>query len=199
MKTKIFAGSAIVLILGYFIATPYITAYQIKSAAENQNAEALAQHIEFRALRNSLRNQMKELLIKELEKDEFKGTQIAQYGTAFGGVMVGKMIDSYVTPDNIANLMRGDKSLADLPIADLINGKTTIEAVMSQDATDSNNASGSAETSSSELLSDASMSYESFGTFTITGVNPKSGEAMRFVLSRQGLISWKLTAVSLPL
>ena len=42
----------------YVAAAPYITVYQMKSAAESRDGEALSEHIEFPSVRQSLKDQM---------------------------------------------------------------------------------------------------------------------------------------------
>jgi hypothetical protein len=70
--SKILAAIGLVLfaILIYIAASPYITVYQMKSAAERHDGEALSEHIEFPSVRQSLKDQMNAMLMKEMAKDD---------------------------------------------------------------------------------------------------------------------------------
>ena len=196
MNIKIIVGLVVVLILGYAGASPYITAYRMKNAADSQDKDTLVKLIDFPALQGSLREQMKVVLDKEMAKDEIKNSQFAAYGNTFGGIMVAEIVDAYVTPDNITELVRGDVSMTDLPVAELMKGEKSISEIMDQKKAASASSAGSE--ASSNLSSDASMSYESLSEFSITTVDSDSDRETKFILSRRG-IGWKLTGVRLPL
>ena len=156
----------------YVAAAPYITVYQMKSAAESRDGEALSEHIEFPSVRQSLKDQMNSMFMKEMAKDEMKDNPFAALGAAFAGVIVDKMVEAYVTPAGITQLMSGEKP------------KT---------AQGGESGSGSAR----KPLSDASMSYESLDKFVVK-IKSNSAEEGKFVLRRRG-IGWKLTEIIIPL
>lgn len=158
----------------YMVAAPYITVYQMKSAAEDHDGEALSEHIDFPSVRQSLKDQINVMFAKKMAEDkDMKDNPFAALGAVFAGTMVDKMVDAYVTPAGITQLMAGQKP------------KTSTE-------------SGSVTVSESERepLSNASMSYESLSKFVVT-VEGNDGEEGRFILRRQG-ISWKLTSIIVP-
>ena len=55
---KFILGIIVVIAVGYILATPYLTVYQMKIAAENQDGEALSEHIDFPVLRQNLKDQL---------------------------------------------------------------------------------------------------------------------------------------------
>jgi hypothetical protein len=173
-RSKILAAIGLVLfaISIYIAASPYITVYQMKSAAERHDGEALSEHIEFPSVRQSLKDQMNAMIMKEMAKDEMKDNPFAALGAAFGGFMVDKMVEAYVTPTGITGLMAGEQPKL----------------------TEGGESTGS---SARKPLSDASMSYESLNKFVVK-VKGDNGEEARFVLRRRG-ISWKLTEIIMPL
>ena len=57
-KTGIGLGIIAFLTIGFIFIGPYLTLHKIKSAAENQDGAALSEHIDFLALRQSLKDQM---------------------------------------------------------------------------------------------------------------------------------------------
>lgn len=163
------------LIVAYVIAGPYITVYQMKSAAEHYNGEALSEHIDFPAVRQSLKDQFNLMLAQKMTEDEeIKDNPFAAMGAAFAGMMVDKMVDAYVTPAAITLLMAGKKP----------------EGAVNEGSGDGND-------SLRKPFADASMSYASLDRFVVT-VKDMDKEAGRFVFRRSG-IAWKLTEIILPL
>ena len=162
------------LVLGAIAAAPFITVHQMKTAAANHDGAALSEHVDFPALRQSLKDQMNVFLGKKMAKEVAKGNALAALAGMFGGVIVEKMVDNYVTPTGITQLMEGQK-----PEGDGIGNASTQQAP-------------------SDPLSNASMGYESFSKFSVVTNNGEPGKETRFVLRRSG-ISWKLTEIVLPL
>lgn len=168
----VIVGGILALYVG---AAPYLTVYQMKSAAENHAGAALAEYIEFPSVRQSLKDQMNAAFATQMAKDEkIQDNPFAAIGAAFAGAVVEKMVDAYVTPSGITELMAGEK--------------------FSQEK---DHGTPDAEKSTRELFSDASMSYESLDKFVVK-INNESGYESQFVLRRRGM-SWKLTEVMIPL
>lgn len=172
-KGKIITVVGVVLFAIYVAAAPYITVHQMKSAAKNHDGEALSEYIDFPSVRQSLKDQMNAKLIKDMATDEkMKDNPLADLGVAFAGIMVDKMVEAYVTPAGVTQLMSGEKP-------------KPAEAI------------GAGSSSGRKIFSDASMSYESLNKFV---VNVKGGtnEDGKFILRRHG-IGWKLTEIIIPL
>lgn len=174
-KGKVAVGVAAGLFGIYVAAAPYITVHQMKSAAESYDGEALSEHIEFPSVRQSLKDQMNAMFAKKMtDAEAMKDNPFAELGAAFAGMMVDTMVDAYVTPAGITQLMAGEKPH---PGAD--------------------KSVGSANNSDSKPLADASMSYESLDKFVVK-VKGEDGDEGKFVLRRRG-IGWKLTDIIIPL
>ena len=174
-KGKLVVGVAAGLFAIYVAAAPYITVHQMKSAAERRDGDALSEHIEFPSVRQSLKDQMNAMYAKKIAEDkDLRGNPFAALGVAFAGMMVDKMVDAYVTPVGITQLMAGEKPRPGAA-----------------------NDDGSADRSDPGPLSDASMSYESLDKFVVK-VKGTDGGGAKFVLRRRG-ITWKLTDITIPL
>lgn len=162
-----------VLAAGYIFAAPYLTVYQMKTAAENYDGEVLSEHIDFPALRQSLKDQMNAMLGKKMAEevaDDDPFTALgATLGATFGGVIVEKMIDAYVTPAGVMELMKGED-----PMPEAAGEPTEIQ----------------------EPFADISMAYESFSKFSVITKQYESDE-VKFIFRRNG-IEWKLTEILLP-
>ena len=159
----------------YVVAAPFFTVYQIQSAAEKNDGDALSEHIDFPSVRQSLKDQLNVMLAKGIVADEdMRDNPFAALGTAFAGVMVDKMVDTYVTPAGISQLMAGK------------NPQSGPEQGGDSDSS-----------SERKPLENASMSYESIDKFVVKVEGADGGEG-KFVLRRQG-INWKITEVIIPL
>lgn len=178
-KGKIALAIAVGFFVVYMVASPYITANQMRLAAEAHDGEALSEYIEFPSVRQSLKDQMNVLFLKELSEDEgMQDNPFAALGAAFAGMVVEKMVDAYVTPTGITQLMLGENP----------------EPGFDQRDYKKRDKSSSAEP---EPFAKATMAYESFDKFVIRVDTEDGGEA-KFVLRRRGL-GWKLTEIILPL
>lgn len=82
-KGKVALGIAAGLFAIYVAAAPYITVYQMKSAAEDHDGEALSVHIEFPSVRQSLKDQMNAMFSKRMAEDaEMKDSPF--FGIGYG-------------------------------------------------------------------------------------------------------------------
>jgi hypothetical protein len=167
-----FVAVVAVLFAIYVAAAPYLTVHQMKSAAENSDGEALSEHIDFPSVRQSLKDQMNAMLIKDLTTDETKHHPMAELGAVFSGVMVDKLVDAYVTPAGLTQLMAG-------------------ETPSPEGEEESGGGSGC------QFLSRGTLSYESLDKFVVRAKDD-NGEECKLVLRRRG-IGWKLTEVIIPL
>ena len=172
---KFILGMIVVIAVGYILATPYVTVYQMKIAAENQDGEALSEHIDFPALRQNLKDQLNAKLGVELVQEAMDDNPFTALGAALGGMLVGKMIDVYVNPAGIIELMKGE-------------------------SLDTESTDGSTEKQTpTEPFTNVSMSYESLSKFSVTiRQNTELAEEVKFNLRRKGM-GWKLTEILLPL
>ena len=188
---KIGIGSLLVvfLVILWVVAGPYITVYQMKKAVLNHDGAALSGHVDFPSLRESLKNQMNTMMGVNRDVASVKDIPLAAIGSLFGGVITDKLVDLYVTPGNIASLMRGDKPDQD-------SEKAPGFGFGSRDDDARNNRTASDE-SYKRPFSDASMAYAGFDRFTVTVHDGDENKGITFVLRRQGLF-WKLTEILLP-
>jgi hypothetical protein len=99
-----------VLLMGYVVGAPYWTVHQMRSAAKDRDGEALSEHIDFPSVRQSLKEQVNAMMMKEMStKAELKENPFAALGMAFASTLVDKTVDTFVTPAGITQLMSGKK------------------------------------------------------------------------------------------
>ncbi|MGR7920058.1 DUF2939 domain-containing protein [Zobellella denitrificans] len=188
MRTlKLVLVLAAVLALGYGVAAPWLTVYQIREAADNRDGRALAEHVEFDSVRQSLKDQLNARMLRELG-DDIRQNPLAVLGAALANTVVDGLVDTYVTPAGIEQLMRGETPAPGIPRSDPPPAGT---------GTGTGNDTGKTGPERRKPFSDARMGYRSLNHFVVT-MTDDSGKQAEFILSRRGL-GWKLTAIVLPL
>lgn len=163
----------IVCALIYIFASPYIAVNKLKTAAETRNAADLSEQIDFPALRQSVKDQLSARIAAEAVEG-LEDNPFAAFGAALAGSMVGVMVDAYVTPAGIAQMMKGG------------NPSSTDEQ------------SGSTPNDEQAPFASASMGYQGINKFVVTVPN-ETGEEAHFVLRRNGVIGWRLTDLIIPI
>ena len=164
------------LLLAWIIAAPWFTAYRIRDAAQTHDAQALASYVDFASVRQSLKDQMNARLLHKMS--ESSGTELnplAALVAPFAGAVVDKLVDAYITPAGVAELMAGSRPNDPPPSAP---ASTTDEA----------------DRGAPKPLAQADMAYRSWSRFVVTA-HGRSGDT-QFVLGRRGL-GWKLTEIIL--
>ncbi|WP_458525600.1 DUF2939 domain-containing protein [Onishia taeanensis] len=173
-------GLTLALAAGYAIGSPYLTSYQIKTAANERDGEALAEHVDFPVLRQNLKDQFNLILAQEMEKQVSEDNPFGALGAAFGSMMTDKMVDAYVTPAALAAKLNGRSEPAQQP-----EGGNESKPDTSTDTDAGENP-----------FRDVQMSYQEWDVFHVV-VRNEDAEPLTFVLRRQG-IGWKLTNIQLP-
>ncbi len=180
-KTKLAISIVFVAFSTWFYLTPYLAINGMKSAAETKDAAKLSGYVNFPALKESLKASFNAKLASEVTKER-DGNPYAAFGAALAAAFINPMIDALVTPESLAMMMKGDKPQ---PAKNTDKPKPAKNTEM---------------TKSSDSDVDTSMSYESFDRFVMT-VKKKgaSEEPLGLVFNRDGLFSWKLSALRLPM
>lgn len=173
--------AAIAIFAAWYAYSPYQTVHAMKAAGVNRDGEALAEHIDFPSVRESIKEQINARLLNVV-KEESEENPVKALGAAFGGMLVDKLVDAYITPAGLIEMMEGDRP--EDVVADDIASKVTGRNTADEDE--------------KKPFQDASYSYESLDRFVASVKDDKSGEEIRFVLRRSGISNWKLTEVLLP-
>ena len=165
-----------IVIAAYTAAGPFITLYQIKGGIEDRDSAKLSEHIDFPALRVNLKEQINALVMKEAVL-KMKDSPFAGLLKGLASKLADSMVDSFVTPSGLANLMEGKKPQ---------QGRGAEEP-----------AGSGAPAQKLDLLRNARFTYDSASRFS-SWVKTDNGEEIRFVLTRDGL-SWKLSNIVVPM
>ena len=113
-KGKVALVVAVGALTIYVVAAPYITVHQMREAAKRRDGESLSEYIDFPSVRQSFKDQLNAKFAKAVSEDkEMSDSAFAPLGMAFAGVVIDKMIDVYVTPAGITQLMAGESLVPD--------------------------------------------------------------------------------------
>jgi hypothetical protein len=171
-KTKLSAAVVLVVFSTWFYFTPHLAAKGLKSAAEAQDSAKLSSYVNFPALKESLKANFNAKLASEVTKE--KGNNpFSALGSAMAAAFINPMIDALVTPESLAMMMKGNKP----------QSTKKPEQMKSSDAD-----------------AEVSTAYESFDRFVVK-VKKKgtTEEPLGLVFNREGMFSWKLSALRLPM
>jgi len=186
-KITITLISIIVVLAGIgFYFTPYLTYRNIRIAADNKDAAALSEYIDFPEVKKSLKENFK----AKIEVTEKKGgDKFAGMGAAIASAFINPLVDAFVTPETIGMMMQGNMP----PLMKKERrSKEQQEEKKSEPAGDKKKKSRS---SGPDVLT----YYDTFNTFVVEIKKKGSGEEpIALVFKRNRLIYWKLSGVMLP-
>jgi hypothetical protein len=196
---------AVVAVLAFAYASPYIALERLKRAADARDAQTVNQYVDFPALRDSLKQQLVGLLERRLDGSGH-GNPLAAIGAMIGVAVIGPLVDAYATPDGVAALLNG------IPP----RGEPGERPPAPPDG-NSNAANGAAEHPGGGTSSSAqpdtqapatapatppqppqtTAGYRGVNEFVVTYQHGVGDTRYAAILRRDGLFSWKLAAVDL--
>jgi hypothetical protein len=172
MTPKIVAPVLLAVLGIWFYLTPYQAYSGMTKAAENRDAIALANYVNFPALKESVKANLNAEFSAEIARQS-AGDPAAALGAAFASALINPMVEALITPDSLTTMVR--------------NGVPP-----SADAT--------AEAAAPESQTETTKGYEGFNRFVVkVRQQGTTREPVVFVFHREGLVSWKLSAMRLPL
>jgi hypothetical protein len=169
---------ALLALLGWLAAGPFMTVNAIREAIQAEDTAALSEHVDFPVLRQSLRAQVEDYLARRAGPD-MQDNPWAAIALGLANSAIGGTVDALATPAGIGAVLQGRGLLH------RISGSGI-------DPDDS-----LAHTAPPDPLRDARYRFDSPSRFTAT-VRNGDGDPVVFVLHRRGL-RWKLDDIRLPL
>lgn len=159
---------------GWFYALPYFAVKSMTEAAEQNDYIRLAAYVDLPALKDDLKSSLN----ASFAEDTFttmKSRPFEALGMAFSSALIGTLVDALVTPENLAKIIQGEKPTFGPSPQD---HQATVKQA---------------------FAADTSMRYIGFDSFVVAIKNRNSADRpLVMLLSRHGLISWKLSAVRIP-
>lgn len=167
---------ALLALLGYVAAGPFIAIHGIRTAIEQRDVGALDRYVDFPAVRTGLRAQVEDAIARRAGADAHDHP-LAALGLKLASGAAGTVADLVATPVGIAAVLEGRSVLRRFAAGD--------------------RADPFAGAQPERWMDDLAYRYESPSRFTATVRNP-DGHPVVFVLTRDGL-RWKVTEVRVPL
>lgn len=156
----------------YLYASPYLVLNNIKNAAEQGDADKLSVYIDFPSVKQSMKDQVKAVMVKELasskEQDGFEAL-----GTILATAMIDPIIDGVITPDGIALILQGQE------VDFGLNKKS--------------------ESKPKEKDIDYKTSYLSFNRFKVQVIDANDSDESIDVIMHRDWLSWKVTRINFSL
>jgi hypothetical protein len=172
MKRWVSAFAAILLVAaaGWFWASPLIAMHALKASAQAGDRDALADEVDFPAVRESLKSQLKAAVVGKLAERKDGSNAIAALGAMFAVTIADGVIDAVISPDGIRTLVA--------------QGKVHV--------------AGQTQTDDGSTPPHWVIERKGLGRFTAYPVTPGDDKPPILVFTRANL-SWKLTDIVLPL
>jgi len=173
MKNALACLLLVLLALGGYVASgPWRTVHAIRAALQAQDASALADQVDFPAVRASLKAQMEDRLARATGPS-WQSHLVGEAGLALAHGVLETSVDAMATPSGLAALMEGRAVWKRLRDGVASSGEAQVQP-----------------------LRDPRYRFESASAFTAT-VHDEDGAPTVFVLRRHGL-DWKLAEIRLP-
>ena len=173
-KITIAAAVAVIGVAVTAYASPYYALHQIKTALAERDADALATHVDFPALRASVKAQLEASMARSIEATAGSGNPLAALGQSIASAMLGKMVDTMVSPAGVVALVN----------------KSAVSPQAGADARADAPADGA------QKKADYSAGYAGVNTFVVRAQDGNAQEGA-LVLQRHGVWGWKLSSIEI--
>jgi hypothetical protein len=177
---KLIAGLALMAAL-FFAAyggSPYWAVQQLREAARTGDQEKLEAHVDFPAVRDSIKSQLNAAIAERVQTEGgSENNPFAVLGAILAPAIVDQAVNAYVTPDAIAKMVKDGEA-----------------------PTAGNAAPAEGESAEKEPRTKVSYAYASLDRFKakITRED-QPDEPLVMTMERRGLFGWKLVRIDLPL
>ncbi len=176
-------GLAVLLLIAAYFASPVLALQNLTSAAKAGDRDRLEQAVDFPAVRDSLKSQLKAAMLKSFAKDDsLRDNPFAAFGQMLVVGLVDKAVDAYATPDAIATMVATSHAPKHIETSD----QPAPPAEPSQPKSKSN--------------LETHYGYADLNHFRVTyrDLNDPDTGAFGLMLERRGVFAWKLVRIELP-
>ena len=188
-KWLVLLAVALLALSAYVASGPYWTVRAIRHAIQAQDAAALADEVDFPALRASLKAQLDDRLVRKAGP-AVQSNLFGAFGIRVAQGLTDAAVDSMVTPLGLGAVMEGRKEWLYASGGFAGGGPATDDLARDE-------AGGEPSASKREPLRDVDYRYESPSRVTATVRDRQGGVATVLVLTRSG-IRWRLSDIRLP-
>lgn len=182
LRTKAVAGIVLLaaVVAGYWYGSAYLAVTQMRSAAQEHDADAFNKRVDYPKLGENLKSQLAALMADAIARGGGSGSGVEAFGTVMGRAFASQMVDAMVRPEALMKVMSEGRVS---PLSGANHG----------------NASGTP-----EQRPDWTYEREGFDKLIAylpdaSTPHPGNDERPGFVFERTGFADWKLVAMRLPL
>jgi hypothetical protein len=174
--------AALALIAALFLAayggSPYWAVQQLREAARTGDQEKLEAHVDFPAVRDSIKSQLNAAIAERVQAEgDAENNPFAVLGAMLAPAIVEQAVNAYVTPDAIAKMVKDGEA------------PTGADAVAPEE-----------ESAKEEDKAKLSYAYSSLDRFKATVTSEdQPDEPLVMTMERRGMFGWKLVRIDLPL
>ncbi len=170
---------ALAVMAGWLYASPYIAFRAMAKAAETGDAVALADYVDFPAVKESLKGSLTAQFNRSLST-KASDSPFAGLAVLMAGAAVNTMVDQMVTPEGIATMYRQGKAARPAPRASSAPAPTPPAAGQAPEAV-------------------VTRGYRGWDRFEVRAANASAGTSVALTMRREGLTTWRLRHVDLDL
>ncbi len=174
-------GAAVLAAAAYWYASPYLAIRQLQTAAQNGDAQAFNERVDYPRVRDSLKAQMSAMVADKVGKPD-SSNPFAALGGMLGLAMVDTAVDAMVRPDIVMMGLRSGKFAPPPKSADA--------------------GSGTPQPAQPDPQQGPAWVYERKGLDRLVAYRSRNGVAdeagVGIVFERNGFANWKLTDIRLP-
>jgi hypothetical protein len=179
-------GVLVALLVAFYFASPVLALQNLTAAAKAGDKARLESAVDFPAVRESLKSQLKATMTRKFEEDpKLRDNPFAAFGQMLLVGVVDKAVDAYATPDAIADMVATSKPPKNI-------SATPGGPVIEQPAPEAK--------PKAKSDTEVHYGYQDLNHFRATYRDRKDGDQEPFglVLERRGIFKWKLTRIELP-
>ena len=188
---KVAAAVAAVTIAGYWYWSPFLVIRQMQSAAQEKDADAFNERVDYPKLRESLKGQLSAVMGEKMAKTQDAGNPFAALGSMLGLAMVDRFVDAMVRPETVMRAMQ--------------DGQMSPAAAKPSDAPAPTTSNPDSQAPAEAREDKPKWTYERKGVDKLIAyaTDPQkpgvqNSEKLGVVFERSGFVNWKLTEVRLP-
>jgi hypothetical protein len=182
------AGVAVALIvLAVYFASPILALKGLTDAAKAGDRDQLAERVDFPAVRESLKIQLKTVMTRSFAEDPaLRDNPFAALGQMLLVGVVDKAVDAYATPDAIASMVANSRAPKEI--------STPPSAAATAPAPEA------AEPPRDKSKTETRYAYQGLDHFRVTyhERDKPADNDFGLLMERQGFFKWKLVKIELP-
>jgi hypothetical protein len=176
-------GAVLVFLVASYFVSPVIALQGLTTAAKAGDRAKLEQHIDFPAVRESLKAQLKAAMTRSFAEDpKLRDNPFAALGQMLLVGVVDKAVDAYATPDAIANMVATNRPPKSISTA---SNPPPVEQPKPKTKTST---------------TESHLAYQDLNHFhaSYRDKGDPPGDELGLVMERRGLFTWKLVKIELP-